>query len=200
MFTESIEGDGLRLRLLTPDDSPTLLAFWNLPEVVEPTSSEGWTAESMAAFLAENVAGAARGDWCRYAILLPGGDAPVGTVGLFHSDPCNRRAEIGYDLSPEWWGQGLMVRAANLLIGWAFAHGFHRIEATVMAGNLRSERVLQKLGFEREGMMRDYKLVRGEWCAYSLWGRVSSGWQGEGEGGSHAFGPSRPSVPDVSAL
>ncbi len=159
--------------MLTPDDGPALLAFWNRPEVVEPKSSEGWTAESLAVFLAENVAGAARGDWCRYAILLPGGRAPVGTVGLFHADARNRRAEIGYDLSPEWWGQGLMVRAGDALIEWAFAQGLHRIEATVMLGNRRSERVLEKLGFAREGLMSDYKLVRGQWRDYSLWGRVN---------------------------
>ena len=173
MFTESIEGDGLRLRMLTPDDGQALLAFWNLPEVVEPTSSEGWTEESMARFLAENVAGAARGEWCRYAILPPGSDSPVGSVGLVHTDARNRRAEIGYDLSPGLWGQGLMVRAATALIGWSFATGVHRIEATVMLGNRRSERVLEKLGFACEGRMRDYKLVRGQWRDYSLWGRVA---------------------------
>ena len=173
MFPNEIPGDGLTLRMLTPADGPALLRFVNLPDVMNPTSSEGWTEESMATFLADNVTGAAEGKWCRYAILPSGHVDAVGSVGLFMVEARYQRAEIGYDLSPEWWGKGVMSKAAETLIQWAFANGFHRIDATVMVGNERSEHVLTRLGFTREGQMADYKLVRGEWKDYTLWGRVN---------------------------
>lgn len=169
MFPETLEGQGIRLRIVTPADAPALYAFLRKPEVYEPTSSDAWTLEGLQQWTADNVAGAALDKWCRYGIILSGHEEPVGGVGLFNIDLHNQRAEIGYELSPDHWGKGLMTRAAAIVLAWAFANGFHRIEATVMAGNRRSERVLEKLGFEREASMRDYKLVRGTFRNYSLW-------------------------------
>lgn len=173
MFPESFAGDGFRLRLVSPADAEALFPILNRPEVIEPTSSDGWTMPALVAFGADNLAGAFSGRWARYAII-PGDGTLVGSVGFFNVDDRHRRAEIGYDLAPEAWGRGLMTRAARVLVDWALGDGgFHRIEATVMAGNRRSERVLEKLGFEREGLMRGYKLVRGEFRDYSLWALVA---------------------------
>ena len=173
MFPEEIPCSAFTLRLVRPEDAAALLRFLNRPEVIEPTSSEGWTLESLRAFGEENLAGAVIGKWARYAIV-PGNGMVVGSVGLFNVDSRNRRAEIGYDLSPDSWGQGWMTIAAGAVLDWAFGEGgFNRIEATVMAGNQRSERVLEKLGFQREGTMRQYKFVRGEFKDYSLWARLA---------------------------
>lgn len=169
MFPESIEGDGLRLRALAAVDAEAIFAYLSRPEVYEATSSPGWSMESVREFIRGNRDGMNAGRWCRYAIIPVGGGAAAGDIGYGTIETAHRRAEIGYHLSPEYWGQGLMTRAATALIGWAFANGFHRIEATVMEGNRRSERVLEKLAFEREAMLRDYKFVRGEFRNFSLW-------------------------------
>lgn len=173
MFPEEIPCAAFRLRLVRQEDAPALLRFLNRPEVIEPTSSEGWTLESLRMFGEENLAGALIGKWARYAIVQEDGMV-VGSVGLFHIDARNRRGEIGYDLSPEQWGRGIMTAAAGALIDWAFAEGgFNRIEATVMVRNRRSERVLEKLRFQREATMRQYKFVRGEFRDYSMWARLA---------------------------
>ena len=175
MFPGVLEGEGLRLRMMTAADAPAFLAFLSKPEVMEPTSSEGWTLESLEQFARDNASGAAQGKWCRYAILLGGEGAPVGGIGLHNMDLRNRRCEIGYDLSPAHWGKGVMTRAARPLLAWAFGEGgFHRVEATVMEGNERSARVLQRLGFIREALLRDYKFVRGEFRDYSMWSLLAS--------------------------
>ncbi len=170
MFRELLEGDGLRLRMITEKDAPALYAFLQKPQVYEPTSSEGWTLESVEQFTRDNVAGAAIGKWCRYGILLPGEEAPTGDIGLHNIDLLNRRCEIGYQLDPAHWGSGVMTRAARVLLEWVFNDGgFNRVEATVMAGNEPSARVLERLGFKREALLREYKFVRGEFKDYSLW-------------------------------
>jgi ribosomal-protein-alanine N-acetyltransferase len=174
-FPAELPGGDFTLRLITPEEAPALFAFLNRPEVIAPTSSEGWTLESVREFARANVEGARTGVWCRYGILEDGATAPTGSVGLFNVDLRNHRAEIGYDLSPEHWGRGLMTRSATVLLNWAFGDGgFNRIEGTVMLGNRRSERVLEKLGFQREATMRQYKFVRGAYKDYSLWARLAS--------------------------
>jgi len=175
MFPTVLQGEGLRLRLLTVADAPALYAFVSKPEVYEPTSSDGWTLESLEQWARDNVAGAAAGKWCRYGIVLPASDAPIGSIGLFNIDLRNHRCEIGYDLSPDYWGKGVMTRAARPLLAWAFGDGgFNRVEATVMQGNDPSERVLERLGFKREALLREYKFVRGEYKDYSMWSLLAS--------------------------
>lgn len=176
MFPSELPGDGFTLRMIRPEDARAILAFWSRPEVIEPTSSEGWTLQSLTQFAIANVEGAESGAWCRYGIIPDGAPQAVGTVGFGSVDLRNKRAEIGYDLTPEYWGSGMMTRAASVLIDWAFEAGFNRIEATVMAGNRRSERVLEKLGLEREALLREYKLVRGSFRDYSMWSVLARDW------------------------
>jgi len=169
VFPPELDGDRLKLRALAPGDADDLFAYLQRPEVYEATSADPWTVDAVREFIRTSAEGTAEGRWCRYAIRIGGDQRIAGDVGFGSIDPRNRRAELGYHLSPDFWGQGVMVRAAHALINWALEDRFHRIEATVMEGNRRSERVLEKLGFQREATLRDYKLVRGEWRDFSLW-------------------------------
>ena len=93
---------------------PVARVFLNRPEVIEPTSSDGWTLEGLRTFGEENLSGAFSGKWARYAIITEEGRL-LGSVGLFNVDSRHNRVEIGYDLSPEAWGHGWMTRAGS---GW----------------------------------------------------------------------------------
>ncbi len=87
----------------------------------------------------------------------------IGTCTLFHIDEQNRRAEIGYALAREYWGQGLMSEALTTLLKYAFSTlDLHRIEADVDPRNEPSVRILERLGFQREGLFRERWLVAGE--------------------------------------
>jgi len=176
MFPAVLEGEGLRLRLLTVADAPAMHASASLPEVFEFTG-EIWTLEAMEQFTRDSVSGSAKGTWCRYGIILPDSDVPIGGIGLHNIDLRNRRCEVGYDLSPAHWGTGVMTRAPLPVLAWAFGEGgFNRIEATVMQGNERSGRLLERLGFKAEAMLREYELVRGEFRNYSMWSLLRSEW------------------------
>ena len=81
----------------------------------------------------------------------------IGTCGCFRWDKQHHHAEIGYDLWPDYWGQGLMPEALTALLRFGFEEmDLNRVEATTHTQNKRSQRVLTKLGFQREGILRAY--------------------------------------------
>ena len=83
----------------------------------------------------------------------------IGTVGLLNIDKRKGSAEIGYGLSPDYWGQGYFQEALVIVAKYLFLElGFHRISAITQSDNEPSVRALERLGFKREGLMRDFYL------------------------------------------
>jgi [ribosomal protein S5]-alanine N-acetyltransferase len=76
----------------------------------------------------------------------------------------HRVAGIGWSISRPAWGQGLATEAAGAVMGAAFAghDGLNRIEATADLRNLASQRVMEKLGMTREGVLRQSRVEKGE--------------------------------------
>ena len=81
---------------------------------------------------------------------------------------------IGYWIGQRHAGQGLMAEALTLLSGFAFATlRLHRIEAACIPDNARSIRVLEKAGFQREGLLRSYLRINGIWQDHFLYALIS---------------------------
>lgn len=78
------------------------------------------------------------------------------------SDRC--RAELGYAVASEYWGRGIATRAVRLAANAAFVEWGHleRLEAVVDLENAASQRVVEKAGFTREGVLRKYYLLKGK--------------------------------------
>jgi len=75
--------------------------------------------------------------------------------GMISLEPGKHGVEVGYVLSPQRWGRGYMAEGAQPPIGWALAQpDIHRVWATCDCENTASVRVLEKLGFQREGTLR----------------------------------------------
>lgn len=92
----------------------------------------------------------------RWGIALKGNENIIGTAG-FNSFQRNHRGNIGYDLRPEYWNRGIITEALKAIIPFGFNKlEINRIEAEVMPGNTASEKVLTKLGFKKEGILRDW--------------------------------------------
>ncbi|KAE8677659.1 PAF1 complex component isoform 1 [Hibiscus syriacus] len=91
-------------------------------------------------------------------------DRPIGAISVTSnpgSDKC--RGELGYVLASEYWGRGVATRAVKMVAGTIFDEWPHleRLEALVDVGNLGSQRVLEKAGSEREGVLRKYVILKG---------------------------------------
>ena len=91
---------------------------------------------------------------CSFAIEF--GGEPIGGVGfLLGRDIARISAEMGYWLSEGFWGRGIATRAVTAMSDWAFDnYKLSRVFAMAFAHNAASIRVLEKAGFEREGLMR----------------------------------------------
>lgn len=107
----------------------------------------------------------------RWGIALKGQSDIIGTLGFNNYTP-QHRANLGYDLQPMYWNQGYISEALKPVIAYGFRElDINRIEAEVMPGNHASEKVLQKLGFLNEGLLRDWMFWNGrhyDMAMYSL--------------------------------
>ena len=106
-------------------------------------------------------------------------DRLVGTCGFNVWNRENNSAEIGYDLAQSHWGQGLMTEALAPVLRFGFQHmGLNRIEADVTVGNAGSARVLEKLGFREEGLLRQRGYWKGQYHDLRYFGLLREDWKG----------------------
>lgn len=92
----------------------------------------------------------------RWGIRLKGDDRIIGTAG-FNNYQEKHRTNIGYDLHIDHWNKGYITEALSEILNYGFnILQVNRVEAEVMTGNIASEKVLEKLGFTREGVLRDW--------------------------------------------
>ncbi|QES88280.1 GNAT family N-acetyltransferase [Rhizosphaericola mali] len=92
----------------------------------------------------------------RWGISLKDHNSIIGTIGYNNFTP-KHRANIGYDLQSEYWNNGYITEALRTVIKFGFNQlQVNRIEAEVMEGNIISEKVLDKVGFQNEGTLRDW--------------------------------------------
>ena len=136
----------------------------------DPESMKYWSNRPITEFddavkvLREDLESDAQGNSMCWAVTLKGQDRMIGKCILFQFSQANHRAEIGFILNRDYWRQGLMRQALQAVIEFAFTRlKLHRIEADVDTDNTGSLALLEKLGFEREGLFRDRWYVYGEW-------------------------------------
>lgn len=97
-----------------------------------------------------------KGDGVAWTLASPGDGSFLGTAALWRWDKPNFRVEIGYDLVPEAWGQGLVTEALEPVLRFGFEQmGLHSVEAHVHPDNVGSIRVLEKHGFRKEAHLRE---------------------------------------------
>ena len=107
-----------------------------------------------------------RGLGVRWGVVLRGrGDSVIGSCGYYNLNEVNRSVEIGYDLHPAYWRQGIMTAALRAAIDYGFSEGFffwlNRIEALTYVDHEASVGLLRKLGFQAEGIRREYGYWKG---------------------------------------
>jgi RimJ/RimL family protein N-acetyltransferase len=102
----------------------------------------------------------------------------IGTCLLFRFDEGSARAELGYVLGRAQWGSGYMREALVAVIDAAFTRlSLRRLEAEVDPRNAASGRLLQRLGFAREGLLRQRWVTRGEANDVEVYGLLRDEWR-----------------------
>lgn len=103
----------------------------------------------------------ATGDGVAFAVASRETDQYLGTVDLKHTDWAARVTEVGYLAAPWARGHGHITEAVRALAGWLFAEqGFARLELKAAPGNRASQRVAERAGFTREGVLRSAGVIK----------------------------------------
>jgi len=146
--------------------------------------------ELAEAWIQELGAGWREGRLAVFAAVLPDTGDICGAAGLT-IDRAASSAELGFWFGRPFWGRGYGYEAAKALVNWGFTVlDLRRIHASHLDGNERSRGILDKLGMQHEGMLREHVLHRGEWCDLHLWGILSPEWPAAGNAGKTDEPPS----------
>jgi len=157
------DGD-IALRPWTDADMDAMVSLLNEPEIARWTRVPSpYTRTDAKDFLARVEARRANGEEIALAIVSTPGGELLGSMGLRVSSRENLRGELGYLVFAPARGRGVAARAVRLLARFGFEQlGLGRVEILAATGNRASQRVAERAGFTREGVLRSYTDKRGE--------------------------------------
>lgn len=169
----------LQLRPLQASDAVALFAIHSDARVMRYWSHKPWLSIDEAhARIATDLKAMPAGEYLQLGLQLRDSGHLIGTCCLFHLAPQCRRAEIGYAMAHAHWGHGLMHEALSALLHYGFTTlDLNRVEADVDPRNASSVRTLQRLGFLKEGRLRERWIVEGEVSDTDLYGLLRRDWQ-----------------------
>ncbi|GGP31478.1 acetyltransferase [Streptomyces variabilis] len=176
----------LRLRPFADDDTAPLYALHSDPQVLRYWDSPPWTEPARAQrFLATCRRIEEEGTGARLAVERDSDGAFVGWCGLIEWNPDFRSAVLCYVFDREVWGRGYATETVRGLLRWGFETlDLNRVRADVDTRNGASARVLEKLGFVREGTLREDCVVDGDVSDSWVYGLLRREWRPvEGAGG-----------------
>jgi ribosomal-protein-alanine N-acetyltransferase len=154
----------LLLRWISEADIDALYDVFSDPQVMRYWSSGPLADKQAAAEMQREIAASNQNNSLfKWGLALRESDTVIGTVTLFNLNLSNGRAEVGYAMGRRYWGKGYMHEALQALLTHGFeVLGLRRLEADVDPRNSRSIRTLERLGFQREGFLRERWHVDGE--------------------------------------
>jgi len=169
----------VRVRRFTEADAGALFGMYSHPEVMRYWSRPAMTDVAEAdALIRKILEDYETGANLPLVIERSSDNAFVGNCTLHHFHEACRRAEIGYSLARAYWGRGYMHEALQALVSHAFGRlDLNRLEADIDPRNVASARSLERLGFVKEGHLRERWIVNGEVSDTWLYGLLRSDWR-----------------------
>jgi RimJ/RimL family protein N-acetyltransferase len=177
--TPTLETDRLRLRPVTDADADPLFAMHTDAHVLRYWDAPPWTERARAErFIATSRQLATDGGGARLVVERASDGAFLGWCSLTRWNPDFRSAALAYCYTEAAWGHGYATEAAHALLRWAFdTLDLNRVQAETDTRNLASARVLEKLGFVREGTLREDCVVSGEVSDSWVYGLLRREWK-----------------------
>ena len=177
--TQTIQTSRLVIRRITVSDGQAFFdifshadvtRYWSTPPLTEIAQAEQKIASILAHYEAADI--------FQFALVRKSDGQMIGTCTLHQIHVQNRRAEVGYALGRPYWGSGYMNEAMQALVDYAFTHmKLHRLEADIDPRNEASAKSLERLGFQREGYLRERWIVGDEISDSALYGLLASEWK-----------------------
>lgn len=110
----------------------------------------------------------------RWGITTSDSDKLIGTAGIWRIDRLHKRGEIGYELLPDHWGKGIMKKALSAIIDFGFKKmNFHSLEANTDPRNIASNKLLESLGFCKEGHIKESFFFNGQFFDTAIYSKLN---------------------------
>ncbi|MBE9097240.1 GNAT family N-acetyltransferase [Tychonema sp. LEGE 07203] len=161
----TIETERLLLRKISLNDASDMFEYASNPEVSEYTMWSTHTSiEDTKYFLKSLTKMYKRRELVDWGLVHKVDEKFIGTCGFVEWSMNHSRAEMGYAISSKYWNQGYMSEAVNAMMEFGFREMLlNRIEAKCKVSNIGSARVMEKVGMQLEGILRQQIFVKGEY-------------------------------------
>ena len=175
----TLQATRLTLRRISADDVDAIFDVFSNAEVMRYWSTPPLADRAAAVELLNEIDDSfARQVMLKWGVARRTDNQLIGTTTLYNLDFANRRAEVGYALGRTHWGQGYMHEALQALLSYCFETlNLRRLEADVDPRNEASIKSLERLGFQREGFLRERWEVGGEIQDALFYGLLRPEWK-----------------------
>jgi RimJ/RimL family protein N-acetyltransferase len=175
-----LSGTMVSLRELQPGDAVSLLTMLTTHEVARFISPAPATIEGFQRFIAWAHRERERGNYVCFAAVPHGMNTAVGLFQVRQLEAGFATAEWGFALGSPFWGTGMFVEGARLVLDFVFETlGVHRLEARAAVVNGRGNGALRKIGAVQEAVLRRSFLCNGQYIDQTLWSILDSDWRQE---------------------
>ena len=173
-----LTGSNFTLRELRLEDAPSLVAMLTTEEVSRFISPPPTTVEGFEKFIEWALGERGAGSYVCFAVVPTGCETAVGLFQLRSIEQGFVNAEWGFALGSQFWGTGLFIEGARLVVDFAVdVVGIERLEARAAVANGRGNGALRKLGAVQEGLLRRSFLRDGVYHDQLLWGILAEDWR-----------------------
>jgi RimJ/RimL family protein N-acetyltransferase len=175
-----IETERLILRDFVKEDWQRVLEYQTDPLYLRYNTWTERTPESVQEFVGWFLDQQGQVPRIKYqlAVLLKSSGQLVGNCGVRMDKADDVEANIGYELDPKYWNYGYATEAAHAILDFGFRRfGVHRISADLVADNIGSAHVLEKLGMRLEGRLRDKEYFKGRWWDALIYAILADEWE-----------------------
>ena len=179
-----LETERLVLRAFRASDAPAVLDLFSREAVTRHHNIATMDAiEAAEALVDQRRSLFEQGTGFRWALIRKAwGDTVIGSCGCYHPQRAFRSAEIGYELHPDHWRQGIMTEALTAMLDFCYGDCFlfrlNRVQALTELENRASIGLLRKLGFQEEGVLRAYGNWRGRFHDLRCFSLLRREWLG----------------------
>ncbi len=172
----------LIMREFNQDDWPAVLAYQSDPLYLRYYEWIERTPEAVQEFVRMLIARQQEQPRIKFqlAIVLNSSGELIGNCGIRMKSADAHEADIGYELSTQHWGRGYATEAAGAILKFGFTElHLHRIWSWCIADNAGSARVLEKIGMQLEGRLRDKEYFKGRWWDTLLFAILEHEWRAQ---------------------
>ena len=175
----TLETERLVLRNVTKEDAASMLTYLSDEAVVRHMGLEPFqSVEDVLDEIAWYGSIVSDGSGMRWGITLKGHGEVIGSCGFLNRVAKHHRSEIGIELSRNHWHQGIASEALLAVVHYGFGDmNIQRIEALIEPANIASQKLFERQGFIKEGLLRSYEYTCGKYDDLYMYSLLKPDWQ-----------------------